>query len=220
MKRWLASLAVALALAALCAAVASADELFEDPAGDNQGVAPDVTTVEVSNTADGTITFRITIANYQTLPPAAQCKSSSRALPRSRQERKHGRVREGGRGDLRQHPRQQRGRQLLALGRVADGRRARDEHELEPVRGRSHVHDQPERALGRDGIHFSHRSAHVRGRSWPPVRLCRRPVDVRPRLPAAASADAFRDQARRDPGAPCRRAQVHRALGSDPLRLG
>ena len=68
MKRWLASLAVALALAALCAAVASADELFEDPAGDNQGVAPDVTTVEVSNTADGTVTFRITIANYQTLP--------------------------------------------------------------------------------------------------------------------------------------------------------
>ena len=75
MKRSLATLAVALAAAALVSGVASADELFEDPAGDNQGPAPDVTTVEVSNTPDGTITFRITIANFQTLPPPPSARA-------------------------------------------------------------------------------------------------------------------------------------------------
>ena len=75
MKRSLATLAVALAVAALSAAVATADELFEDPAGDNQGVAPDVTMVDVSNTPDGTITFRITIANFQALPPPPSARA-------------------------------------------------------------------------------------------------------------------------------------------------
>ena len=45
MKRFPATLAVVLAIAALSAAAASADELFEDAAGDNQKAAPDVTTV-------------------------------------------------------------------------------------------------------------------------------------------------------------------------------
>ena len=69
MKRSLAALAAALAVAALSAAAASADASFDDPAGDNQGAAPDITTVAVSNTPDGNVTFQITIANYQVLPP-------------------------------------------------------------------------------------------------------------------------------------------------------
>jgi hypothetical protein len=69
MKRSLATLALTFAVAALLAAVANADESFEDPTGDNQGVAPDVTTVDVSNTPDGNVTFRIRIANLETLPP-------------------------------------------------------------------------------------------------------------------------------------------------------
>jgi hypothetical protein len=69
MRRSLATLATAFAVAALAAAVASADQSFEDPAGDNQGIAPDITAVDVSNTPDRNITFRITIANYAALPP-------------------------------------------------------------------------------------------------------------------------------------------------------
>lgn len=69
LKRSRAALTIALALSALAAAAASADASFEDPAGDILGAAPDVTTVAVSNTPDGNITFQITIANYQALPP-------------------------------------------------------------------------------------------------------------------------------------------------------
>jgi len=75
MKQSLAALVAALAVAALSAAAASADELFEDPAGDNQGAAPDITTVAVSNTPDGNITFQITIANYEALPPLPSARA-------------------------------------------------------------------------------------------------------------------------------------------------
>ena len=69
LKRSLAALAVVLGLAALSATAASADASFEDPPGDAPRAAPDVTTVAVSNTPDGNVTFQITIANYQALPP-------------------------------------------------------------------------------------------------------------------------------------------------------
>ena len=59
----------ALAGAALLAVTpAAADESFEDPLFDAPGGAPDITTVALSNTADGNVTFRITIDNFETLP--------------------------------------------------------------------------------------------------------------------------------------------------------
>ena len=78
MERSLAALVVALAIAALAAGAAGADASFDDPVGDNQGVAPDITTVRVSNTPDGNITFQITIANYEALlpPPGARAHVS------------------------------------------------------------------------------------------------------------------------------------------------
>jgi hypothetical protein len=69
LKRSLAALAIPLAVAALSAAAASADSSFEDPAGDTLGAAPDLTTVAVSNSPGGDITFQTTVANYQALPP-------------------------------------------------------------------------------------------------------------------------------------------------------
>jgi hypothetical protein len=58
-----------------------ADESFVDPAGDQRAdrgggsavasAGPDITRVEVSNGQDGIVTFRITIANYTSLPPNA-----------------------------------------------------------------------------------------------------------------------------------------------------
>jgi len=67
-------LAVVVALAALLAASqAAADAAFEDPAADQLNtvdlVAPDITGVQVSNTRDGLITIRVTIGNYEALPP-------------------------------------------------------------------------------------------------------------------------------------------------------
>ena len=63
--------AVLLAIVAAGLAVggaALADAAFSDAAGDNNE-APDITSVEVSETADGMLTVRATVANYQTLPP-------------------------------------------------------------------------------------------------------------------------------------------------------
>lgn len=68
---------VALALGAVAAVAlvpgASAASTFVDPPDDQVAfedlVAPDITTVEVSNTRAGVITFRVAIANYQALPP-------------------------------------------------------------------------------------------------------------------------------------------------------
>ena len=67
--------AATLVLAACCAGAARADETFEDPSGDTLGTASDVTTVAVSNTSDGTITFQITIANYAALPQPPGARS-------------------------------------------------------------------------------------------------------------------------------------------------
>lgn len=56
----------------LVAPSASGDTSFEDGAGDQRNteelVAPDITTVHVSNTRDGLITFRLSIANHASLP--------------------------------------------------------------------------------------------------------------------------------------------------------
>jgi hypothetical protein len=41
---------------------------YPDPDGDHD-VAPDITSIAVVDTSDGTITFRLTTANYTTLPP-------------------------------------------------------------------------------------------------------------------------------------------------------
>ena len=73
MKSLLAELTTALAIAALAAGAAQADTSYSDPVGDMYATSPvvvglDLTAVEVSNTPDGTITFRATIANAQTLP--------------------------------------------------------------------------------------------------------------------------------------------------------
>ncbi len=73
MKSLLAGLTAALAIAALATGAARADTSYSDPAGDVFATNPavvglDLTAVEVSNTPDGTITFRVTIANAQTLP--------------------------------------------------------------------------------------------------------------------------------------------------------
>jgi hypothetical protein len=55
---------------------ASADVAFEDALGDQRNmeelVAPDITSVSVSNTPDGVITFQVTIANHTTLPPRSR----------------------------------------------------------------------------------------------------------------------------------------------------
>ena len=62
--------AVLLAVVAAGLAVggaALADAAFSDAVGDNNE-APDITSVEVSETADGMLTVRATVANYQTLP--------------------------------------------------------------------------------------------------------------------------------------------------------
>lgn len=73
MKSLLAALSTALAIAALAAGAARADMSYSDPAGDVLATNPavvglDVTAVELSNTPDGTIAFRVTIANARTLP--------------------------------------------------------------------------------------------------------------------------------------------------------
>jgi hypothetical protein len=55
---------------------AAADVAFEDARGDQRNmedlVAPDITSVQVSNTPTGVITFQVTIANHATLPPRSR----------------------------------------------------------------------------------------------------------------------------------------------------
>ncbi len=66
MRRALLCAAAAAAVAAfvpLSAAPAVAAAHFTDPAGDS-GTAPDITAVDVSNDASGTVTFRLQLANY------------------------------------------------------------------------------------------------------------------------------------------------------------
>lgn len=65
---WRALLATAVVVLACGAGAARGDETFEDPSRDTLGTASDVTTVAVSNTPDGTVTFQITIANFAALP--------------------------------------------------------------------------------------------------------------------------------------------------------
>jgi hypothetical protein len=69
-------LAVALlscvALAALAPGSSRADSAFSDPVGDGVNtpalIAPDISSVAVSSSPQGLVTFTITIANYQSLP--------------------------------------------------------------------------------------------------------------------------------------------------------
>jgi hypothetical protein len=62
--------AVAACVVLVCAASSGASERaqnYSDPQGDQQGRAPDVTTVNVSHTTSGNITWRINVANQPTL---------------------------------------------------------------------------------------------------------------------------------------------------------
>jgi hypothetical protein len=72
MRRTLTLLASVVATAAIATGAAGAGTTFTDPTGDQFNtpsfVAPDITTVAVSNTPDGRITFEIGIANYPALP--------------------------------------------------------------------------------------------------------------------------------------------------------
>jgi hypothetical protein len=70
-------LATVLALAVASTATgATAQVSFEDGVGDQRNmddlVAPDITSVQVSNTSTGVITFRVTIASHSTLPPRSR----------------------------------------------------------------------------------------------------------------------------------------------------
>jgi len=66
MRSWVVGLVTGALL--VFAAAALADASFSDAQGDNNA-APDVTSVTVSESADGTITMVVTLANYQALPP-------------------------------------------------------------------------------------------------------------------------------------------------------
>lgn len=72
MRRAWTMLAAAAGAGLIVVAVATA-ATFQDPAGDQLDAAsfpgPDITTVDVTNTPDGTLTFRMTIANYPALVP-------------------------------------------------------------------------------------------------------------------------------------------------------
>ena len=62
--------ALAAAVVLVCAASSGASgtaQSYADPPGDQQGNAPDVTTITVSNDRAGTITWRIDVANQPTL---------------------------------------------------------------------------------------------------------------------------------------------------------
>ncbi len=63
---WVAGLVTGSLL--IFAAGALADASFSDAQGDDNA-APDATSVTVSESADGTITIALTVANYQALPP-------------------------------------------------------------------------------------------------------------------------------------------------------
>ncbi|HYI75167.1 MAG TPA: hypothetical protein VEW90_07835 [Gaiellaceae bacterium] len=58
----------ALSLALILASVAFGARGFSDPAGDTNA-APDLTSVEVAEASPGTISVRLRVANYATLPP-------------------------------------------------------------------------------------------------------------------------------------------------------
>ena len=62
------ALAALAAGALIVAAAALADSVFTDPAGDHNE-APDITSVELSETPDALLTVRVAIANFQALPP-------------------------------------------------------------------------------------------------------------------------------------------------------
>ncbi len=67
---------VALLVVLLTGTQAAAQASFGDQTGDHQVtetlVAPDIGAVQVSNTPDGMITFRVAIANYGELPPRSR----------------------------------------------------------------------------------------------------------------------------------------------------
>jgi hypothetical protein len=68
-----ATLAAAVVL--VCAASSGASgtaQSYSDPQGDQQGNAPDVTTINVSNDAAGNITWRINVANQPTLAAGSE----------------------------------------------------------------------------------------------------------------------------------------------------
>lgn len=63
-----AAVLIVLVVAALTVgAVALADASFSDPAGDNND-APDITSVDISESPDGTLTVRASVGNFQALP--------------------------------------------------------------------------------------------------------------------------------------------------------
>lgn len=72
--RKLVGLAVVVGLTVLLTATqAAADAAFDDPVADQVNtvdlVAPDITNVQVSNARNGLITIRVTIGNFEALPP-------------------------------------------------------------------------------------------------------------------------------------------------------
>ena len=67
--------ALAASVVLVCAASSGASRLeqnYSDPAGDQQGTAPDVTTITVSHDASGNITFRINVSNQPALAADSQ----------------------------------------------------------------------------------------------------------------------------------------------------
>jgi hypothetical protein len=67
--------ALAACVVLVCAASSGAsgrEQSYSDPAGDQQGTAPDVTTIVVSHVASGNITWRISVSNQPTLPADSQ----------------------------------------------------------------------------------------------------------------------------------------------------
>lgn len=65
MRRVLLVLVAALGL--VLVPLGAAETAYTDPAGD-ASLAPDLTTVTVDNTPDGTVTFKATVSNYTVLP--------------------------------------------------------------------------------------------------------------------------------------------------------
>jgi hypothetical protein len=66
---------LAAAVVLVCAASSGASgtaQTYSDPQGDQQGNAPDVTTIVVSNDAAGNVTWQIAVANQPTLDVASQ----------------------------------------------------------------------------------------------------------------------------------------------------
>ena len=74
--RFLRLAMLASLVALLTGTQAAADVSFEDALGDQRNmeelIAPDITSVAVSNSTNGVIAFRVTIANHTTLPPRSR----------------------------------------------------------------------------------------------------------------------------------------------------